>query len=74
MWTTTTQTDSWINLGDVNRPDWVRLSTIDRVRSVEGAKNAAVVLKSGKEVWQRGSRATHGPSIDECHFKAWEPQ
>jgi hypothetical protein len=50
MWETKVQTDSWINLGGDGLPDWVRVSTIKRVRTVAGATNATVTLSDGTQV------------------------
>lgn len=52
MWSYQAQVDTWINLGGVNsKPDeWVRVSEIQRIRMVEGAEFAAVVLRSGEQI------------------------
>lgn len=51
MWTTQIQRDSWVNLGGNGMPDdWVRLSTINRMRMVVGAANAVCTLQNGDQV------------------------
>ena len=52
MWTTQMQTDLWLNLGDSKTvpEEWVRVSSIERIRMVEGSEHAVVVLKSGAQI------------------------
>lgn len=52
MWSTQMQVDTWINLGGVNsKPDeWVRVSEIQRIRMVENAEFAVVILRSGEQI------------------------
>jgi hypothetical protein len=52
MWQTRMQVDAWINLGGAGvRPDeWVRVSEIQRVQMVEGAKTAQIILRSGDRI------------------------
>lgn len=52
MWSYQAQVDTWINLGGVNnKPDeWVRMSEVQRVRMIEGAEFAVVILKSGEQI------------------------
>jgi len=52
MWATQIQTDLWLNLGDgkVAPDEWVRVSAIERIRMVEGARYAVAILKSGVQI------------------------
>jgi hypothetical protein len=52
MWRTQVQVDTWINLGGAGiKPDeWVRVSEIQRIRSVEGAKLAQAILRTGDTI------------------------
>lgn len=52
MWSYQAQVDTWINLGGINgKPDeWVRVSEIQRIRMVEGAEFAVVILRAGEQI------------------------
>lgn len=51
MWATTVQTDSWINIGGKNNvlDNWIRLSRIVQIRSVDHAKYAVVILSDNSQ-------------------------
>jgi hypothetical protein len=52
MWSYSAQTDAWLNIGDgdVVPEEWIRISSIERVRMVKDSVRATVILRSGIEI------------------------